>query len=433
MATIREIKNKDGSTSYKITVLVASVDSNGIQKKIRKSTTFKPTEKSSSKIKKQVNAAAVKFEEAVKNGSYFSVSKKLLYPDLVKKWDEEVLSVNVESKKITSYTREKYIRMLELYAYPTLQYMDITVIAPTDISHIITNMIHDDLSSKTIRNAFGALRLSLDYAEGLDLIHSNPCENKNIKNILPKGKTTEEMSKAISDHTFTEDQMQRFLNDALEVDIPRLDEWEKLEDIVYFHLALCGGFRKSEIIGLTWNDILFDSSMISISKAIGYSKDNKEYMKDPKTSKGFRTIPLPSFCFTLLREWYQECMKICIKAGSRWQGFRGNAFNKNYVFIRSDGKRMPLSRPYKHFKQIIRAYNNTVNESMQLPDIRLHDLRHTTASYMLAEGIDPESVSGILGHSKPSFTLNIYGHAMKERAKDAADKMEHAFFKDSIV
>ena len=73
---------------------------------------------------------------------------------------------------------------------------------------------------------------------------------------------------------------------------------------------------------------------------------------------------------------------------------------------------MYIDTPTHKFKEIIEK-NNKSNET-KLPLIRLHDLRHTSATLLLANNVDIETVSNRLGHAQCSTTLNIYGHAMKE-------------------
>ena len=63
-----------------------------------------------------------------------------------------------------------------------------------------------------------------------------------------------------------------------------------------------------------------------------------------------------------------------------------------------------------------------------LPDMRLHDLRHTGISYMLVSGVDPKTVSGFVGHATAQFTLNQYAHVMERAKKEAGATLENAVF-----
>ena len=59
-----------------------------------------------------------------------------------------------------------------------------------------------------------------------------------------------------------------------------------------------------------------------------------------------------------------------------------------------------------------------------LPDMRWHDLRHTCASLLLAQGVPARTVMEVLGHSQIGLTMNTYAHVMPEMKRDAADRME---------
>ena len=85
---------------------------------------------------------------------------------------------------------------------------------------------------------------------------------------------------------------------------------------------------------------------------------------------------------------------------------------------------MDVSTPTHKFKENLKLYNDTHELEDQLPDISLHELRHTSATLLLANGTDIETVSHRLGHSKASTTLDVYGHAMKKMDSKASDTLE---------
>jgi integrase len=237
-------------------------------------------------------------------------------------------------------------------------------------------------------------------------------------------------------HTFNEDQAARFLNEALvkEYNVNlgggSVCNYEKrpisLQFRTFFTLAFYSGCRRGELVALNWNDVNIEAKTIRIDQAVSRCNDGL-FLKDPKTKAGRRTIKLPAICFALLQEWKTEQIKTCMALGSAWKGFRGHDFDNNPVFIQEDGKRMNVCTPTSKFKKILKAYNETVPEEDKLPMIRLHDLRHTNASYMIASGIDLETAAKRLGHSKPSFTLDVYGHALEENDERAAEVLNTLF------
>ena len=86
----------------------------------------------------------------------------------------------------------------------------------------------------------------------------------------------------------------------------------------------------------------------------------------------------------------------------------------NLIFTRNDGTMMGYSTPYQALKKVIKRYNTEqTDESMRLPSITLHGLRHTSASILLANNMNVVSVAARLGHSQTSTTLDTYAHAIQ--------------------
>jgi integrase len=89
------------------------------------------------------------------------------------------------------------------------------------------------------------------------------------------------------------------------------------------------------------------------------------------------------------------------------------------IFATARGE--PINEEYlvkKHFKPLLREAG--------LPNIRLYDLRHTSATLALTVGVAPKVVSEQLGHASASFTLDTYSHVLPHMQDEAASKMEAA-------
>lgn len=441
MASIRPRKNKNGEiTSYLITVSLGYGEDGS---KFRETTSYRPKAKTPAKAKKEAEEFAVLFEKQVREGSSFVDGDKIRFRDFVTFWDDQDLSVRVKIGDMTNRCREDYINALNRYAVTSLGHMKLTEIKSVHIDKIVKSMIEKGKSPKTIRNTFNVIRAIFGYAYRKNLVPENPCSRCNP---LPKIKRGSEL------HCFTEDEVQRFLNDALTKEYEvRISEHKRqytvyngtgeeftvraytekrsvsLQFRVFFTLAVYGGFRRGELCALTWSDVDSERRTIRIDQAVTMSTEGEE-VKGPKTEAGRRTIKLPKICFDLLDEWKLEQKKLSFKLGSAWRGHRGKDFDQNYVFIQTDsGERMNVQTPSAKFRKILVAYNNTVDEEDRLPLIRLHDLRHTNASHLIAHGTDFETVAKRLGHSKASFTLDVYGHALETMDDKASDTLEELF------
>ena len=126
------------------------------------------------------------------------------------------------------------------------------------------------------------------------------------------------------------------------------------------------------------------------------ARELKRLGYETKTEDGERTIYLPDSLWRLLAERKK-------KSFSEW------------IFPNLLKPELPLdpSKAYRQLKAILKKGN--------LPDIRLHDLRHTFTSHAANSGIAPKTLSEIVGHSKASFTLDHYAHVTSDMQKNASD------------
>lgn len=417
-----QIKERNGK--YYITVFKGR-DVNG--KKITENTTFIPTKRTPKAIEKEVNDYAREFEKKVKEGGILS-GEKLSFADVVKEWKQDQTF-----KDLTLSVQENYMDILNYRFFPIIGTMKIAKITPLHIQKIYNDMETEGKAPKTIKRANTALNSVMRYAYRMGIIYENPCNR--IR--LPKNKADTDL------HYFTLDQANRFLESLSEEVkvkhpaimrsngriIPEFTETViiQYQFIPYFFLSIYGGFRRSELIALTWNDIDFDSKTVSINKAVAKTKEG-QIIKTTKTVAGNREIMLPSQCFAVLKEWKIKQMQLALSLGCNWKGETGKYFDNNYIFIQiENGLRMDVDTPSHKFKKLIKLYNDTHSEEEQLPNIHLHDLRHTSATLLLANRVDLETVSHRLGHSKPSITLDVYGHWMKETDRSASDTLENLF------
>jgi integrase len=125
-------------------------------------------------------------------------------------------------------------------------------------------------------------------------------------------------------------------------------------------------------------------------------------MSEPKTEKGKRTIALPEFAAQALRDYQQI-------TGDK----------TGLVFHTSTGR--PISA-----RNLIRGFQTVLGKA-NLPHIRFHDLRHTSATLLLIAGVHPKVVQERLGHSRIDMTLDTYSHVVPSLQEDAADKMNKLF------
>lgn len=422
-----------GKGSFRIRVS-AGFDGNG--KRQYYSETYTPTAKTPKAIEKEVNHYASVLEQRVHDG-LVSISDGTLFRDFVDTWASDWASDH-----LTISQQESYLDSLKNHVIPSIGNMKIAKVKKKDCISIVSTLKSKGLAPKSIRRIVTAMRSVFKYALYLEIINSDPCEGL----ILPP------LQKDDGIHCFDVSQAQTFLT-ALTLRYPKRVGGRKRKDsngneynvksyteyheispqfVTYFHLAIKAGLRRGEMIALTWNDIDFDEQTVTVNKAVSKTKGGQIVGK-PKTPSANRTVPLPSDCVDLLASWL-ETQKEYSQLSS-WNGMPTDRIMENPIFIQSDGKRMDLDTPKGKFESIIKQYNQMVDELPseeakrfeKLPVIRLHDLRHTYASLLIAHNTDVVTVSRLMGHSSPSITMDIYSHLLKQNAREAAKVFERLF------
>ena len=135
-------------------------------------------------------------------------------------------------------------------------------------------------------------------------------------------------------------------------------------------------------------------------------------MKDPKTAAGDRYVYFSPEMESLLKEYRHEC---------DWQteNYENRKLTEDDYVFRRNGYHLPMtpSTFTWRFKLILKKHG--------LPEqLNVHSLRHSNASLLIANGADVATVAGLLGHSQPSTTLDIYTHAFDKNKKTASQAMQ---------
>jgi integrase len=183
-----------------------------------------------------------------------------------------------------------------------------------------------------------------------------------------------------------------------------------------WYVALGCGFREGEFLALTWDRIDFSSHTIIIAQTLQRQKQLNEPSKlvIVATTKGgrLRITPIPLFVEqALLRHWERQQQERQ-KAGALW-------IDMGLVFCTPLGTPIDARNLLREFKALL--------ERAGLPDMRIHDLRHSCATLLIAKGVHPRVVMNILGHSQISITMNTYGHVTAEAQRTAAQAMDGLF------
>ena len=381
MASIRKRGN-----SYLIVVSMG-YDYNGKRIKPQQKTVHPPEGLTPRQVKKWLNEQAVLFERACKDDP--QPQKNLTLAQYTALWLRDIAPGKL-AKSTLHRDKQDTERFL-----PALGHYKLTELRPehfrklyAELRQTISSATGKSLSENTIESVHATLCSILsDAVEGGFLTH-NPA----WRTYRYAGKKTE---KKIAD----EETAQKIIA-ALE------DESIKYE--TYFKLIITTGMRRSECCALQWQDIDWEQRSIHICRSAVKITGDEIFVKEPKTRSGDRYVYFSAQMENLLREYRRACQYITTIYDER-------ELDTNDFLFRRQGTRLPMTPTTFtwRFKCILKKNG--------LPqELNVHSLRHTAASLMIAGGADVATVAGILGHSQPSPTLNIYTHAFDKNKKAAS-------------
>lgn len=181
-------------------------------------------------------------------------------------------------------------------------------------------------------------------------------------------------------------------------------------------VGLALGLRQGEALGLWWDDLDLDAGLLRVRRALQRQHGGGLVFAEPKTQRSKRTIPLPAQLADVLRQHRVRQEQERITAGSLWQ-------DSPCVFTTPIGTPVDPRNDFREFKKLL--------DRGSLPSVRLHDLRHTAASLLLAQNVPARVVMEILGHSQIALTMNTYSHVAPEVSREAADRMARLLWQDT--
>lgn len=305
------------------------------------------------------------------------------------RWLEDYKSGTVRPSTLRSY--RMYI---ETYIKPQLGNKQVSLITPKDVQRMYRRLkkegrIHEhpkdgnELSDATVNRIHTMLHGAMKDAAQAHIIAKNPTEG-----------TTAPRPNYKSKRILNEQELDAFMETI------RKDEvWYE-----FFYTELMTGLRRGEICGLMWQDFDEKKGTLKVCRTLHSKKTGVFALGDTKTGKGTRSIVLPQSITELLRRRKK-------RAVSQW------------IFPHPTSPELPTN-PDSAYQRL-----KTLLKQAGLPDIRFHDLRHTFATHALTSGVDAKTLSGILGHTNASFTLDTYTHVTSDM-REAASGIVGCFMED---
>lgn len=456
MASIRKRGN-----SYQIRAS-AGYDIDG--KQIVKVKTFRPPAGWSEKrIEKEVQRLAVEFENEISAGHY--VNKSIKFADFSAFWMKE------HAEKTLRLNTVRYYKRLLSRINAAIGHIRIDQLQPLHLMAFYNNLAEDgikdkhtstpiddinrirkeagftmaklaaasDLSINTVANACKGQNLytanALKICSGLNmpyemlykdtdpLLRLSTATIKNyhvlISSIMSSavqwGYVVDNPCKRVSPPKVTHKPGVTLTSEETNILFQCLDN-EPIKYKAAIITLVCSGLRRSELCGLKWSDLDFDSGVIVISRKLAYTSGIGLYEDEPKTESGKRALKLPSFAVSILREYRKAQAQNRLLCGDRYE-------TNDYIFVGEEGHVIHPDALHKWFTDFLKKYD--------LPPITLHSLRHTNASLLIANGVDLATVSKRLGHASTAITAQIYTHAIQEADAHAAEAIDNILLRSS--
>lgn len=367
--TIRQ--RKDGSWEARVTVGRDEETGKQIQKSLYAGT------------KDEVSRKLRELTAEIDNGTYV-LPKQITVGEWLDIWVEEY-TVNV-----TDHTRDLYRSYIRTHIKPGIGAVRLTSLSLEQVQRFYNSLSRKEkaLSPKTVQNIHGALHKALSQAVRFGYIKINPASNAMLPRIYAPELTP-----------LTDGQLLEFIHAI---------KGHPHEDL--YLVDLFTGMRRSEIIGLTWDCVDFDKGIITIKRQLAPLKDGSRQCRFTPTKNGKSRIIAPAQAVMDILTRCREKQRVQEEnAGELWDNPEG------FVFTDDIGHHLSHMTVYNRFKKIVR--------SIGLPDVRLHDLRHSYAVASLQAGDDIKTLQENLGHHTAAFTLNVYGHVSMQMKRESSRRM----------
>ena len=386
-------KRKNG---YKIAVSCGF--ENG--KRIRKITTFVPPKGLTAKQEqKAVLEFAEEFERKIKGGTNVKYTKMTF-----KTFCNELYAKNHLSL-LKPRTASGYRTIMDSRLIPYFGNMQMRNITTLDVRSWLASLERKDGRGEVLsRNSMGVWFRTLSAIMGKayewEIIDENPC-----KRIKAPAKTQSEV--------------QALKTEDFEKVLKKLPEYPDQRARIFIMLTLTTGIREGEAAGLEWRDFDFKKHTVSIVRTSQYIEKVGMVEGTPKSKNSVRTIPISEGIIDELKKYKKDQDKQIKKMGELYEGKPGKEAR---LFTTYTGK--PI------YDSTLRDWLNKFLDWCDVPRVTVHGLRHTFASILTADGVDPRTTAALLGQSSPALVMNVYANPQSEAKKRAIKTLDKHFNKD---
>ncbi len=283
-------------------------------------------------------------------------------------------------------THEGYAGHVRLHIAPALGRVRLGKLSPQDVQRFLNTKLGEGHSPRTVQYMHAVLRRALGQALKWGMVA------RNVATLVDPPRVERPEVQPLSP-----DQARAFLAAV---------QGTRLEAL--YSVALAVGLRRGEALGLRWTDVDLDTGTLKVRTSL-QRVDGRLQLVEPKTARSRRTIALPQSAIIALRHHRVRQLQERLLAGQRWH-------DTGMVFTTTIGTPLDPRNVYRHFQRALAEAG--------LPRKRFHDLRHTCATLLLAQGVHPRVVMDILGHSQIALTMDTYSHVIPTLQREAAGRMD---------
>ena len=300
----------------------------------------------------------------------------------VESWMDEWFE-NVAKLKVRPSSHQTYRGYIDHHITPNIGNIPLEKLSTMDLQKLYRKLMNKGrverieaqnqpkgLSAKTVRNINQVISSAMEFAVAQKIIPENPCKAVALPKLEHK-----EMQ------TIPAEQLQAFLQEAKNTGVYEM-----------YYIELATGLRRGELLGLKWQDIDWKNGIIKVRRSI--ARVDGQIVEAPlKTKNSYRTVTISRQAIEVLKQQKAKT-------------------NDVYIFPSPNGGPSSPDSVNNMLKRVLARAG--------IPKVRFHDLRHTFATIALQNGVDIKTLSSMLGHFSPGFTLERYTHVTTSAQKEAA-------------
>jgi len=305
----------------------------------------------------------------------------------LERWLDEAVAGQVEPK-----TERDYRDLVRRHLLPIVGDFRLIAFQPQDVLALHRTLHNQGYSSATIHKVHRVLARALAIAVRWGLL------DRNVAALVSAPKIRSAQVEPLTSDEILE--LRRHCRDATQR--------------ARLYLALLG-LRQGEVLGLCWEDVHLDTGTLLVRRSLQRTPGQPLRLKEPKSQAGHRLVVLPELVVIALGDHWRAQQRLRAVADAPWGD------EPNLVFRNREGGVKDPRRDHREWTELLARAG--------VSHRRLHDARHTAASFLLAEGVGVRAAMEWLGHSQVSQTMR-YTHVIDTVARDTAARLGRALFAD---